>query len=76
MAAIHDDRLRDSYLALASEYEKLAELLDPLDRPTAETEPPGRFIKLLKIVSQVVRTLLRDRRGSTRRGQGRRACAL
>jgi hypothetical protein len=64
---ILDDRLRDNYLALASKYAKLAGLLEPVDSaPTAAADPPSRFTKRLRIVAQVVRTLLRDVRGLLR----------
>jgi hypothetical protein len=62
-----DDRLRDNYLALASEYSNLAGLLEPVESaPTAAAEPPSRFTKRFRIVAQVVRTLLRDVRGLLR----------
>ena len=41
-AVIHDDPLRDGYLALAREYEKLAELLDPTDRPCGARDAQAR----------------------------------
>ena len=66
-ATISDDRLRDSYLGLAQEYERLAELLDPADyKPVQEAEPAGRFAQMFrlgKLLTPIVRALLGDRRG-------------
>lgn len=66
-AAITDDRLRDSYLGLAQEYERLAELLDPAERePIRQDKPPSRFAKIVRLgrlLIPLLRALLGDRRG-------------